>query len=292
MPHSEHNSNLIEEALSALRNEEYARAVAIADQLAVDLPENAVVRAIRAQGLLYSDNPDGALTEARKAVDLDPMNAHNQVLLGYAAWRSERLTLAQSSFEAAVRFSDRDPFFLAEYAWFLANQRAPKTAEIAAQNAIDANATSSTAWAALGLSQFRMHRRTDAETSLRRALELNPNDIYAQSAMVALLDEQGQDAEAQALADMLSEHAGAEGLADSLREEAKERKIAAMLLARNIDIDAPAPEARHRYWIAILAIAILLGSVLYFLSPDRPLLALMSVLVPLLVIWVLNWISR
>ena len=111
--------------------------MAITDQLAVDLPNNPLVRAIRAQGLLYSDNPDAALAEARKAVELDPTNAHSQALLGYSAWRSERLTLAQSSFEAAVRFSDRDPFFLAEYSWFLANERAPKAAECAAQDAID-----------------------------------------------------------------------------------------------------------------------------------------------------------
>ncbi len=266
--------------------------MAIADQLAVDLPENPLVRAIRAQGLLYCDNPAAALAEAQSAVKLDPANAHAQILLGYSAWRSERLTLAQAAFEAAVRFSDRDPFFLSEYAWFLANERAPKMAESAAQNAAEADAASSTAWAALGLAQFRMHRQSDAEVSLRRALTLNPHDIYAQSAMVALLKEQGHDAEAQALAALLSEHAGAEDLADSLREEARERKLAAILLERNIDIEAPAPEVQRRYWPAILAAAVVLGVILYFLSPDRPLLALLSVLVPLMLILLLGWIWK
>ncbi|MCC6126374.1 MAG: tetratricopeptide repeat protein [Pirellulales bacterium] len=284
--------NLIEQALAALRNEEYARAVAIADQLAVDLPENPLVRSIRAQGLLYGDNPESALDEARKAVDLDPINAHSQILLAYAAWRCERPTLAQSAFEAAVRFSDREPFFLAEYAWFLANRRTPKAAENAARNALEANESSSTAWAALGLAQFRMHRQAEAETSLRRALALNPEDIYAQSAMVALLNEQGQGERAQELAGALAEHTGAEDLADSLREEAKRRKLAAMLLERNIDLEAPPPETIKRYWPAILSAAVFLGAVLYFLSPDRPLLALMSVLVPLLMIWLLGWIWR
>jgi Tfp pilus assembly protein PilF len=292
MSHARRIPDLIEEAIAALRGEQYARAVAIADQLAVDLPENPLVRAIRAQGLLYSDNPDAALAEARKAVDLDPANAHAQILLGYSAWRCERLTLAQAAFESAVRFSDRDPFFLAEYAWFLANERAPKAAESAAQDAVAANDSSSTAWAAMGLAQFRMHRRSEAEASLRRALKLNPNDIYAQSAMVALLKEQGQDDQAQALAGLLAEHAGAEDLAESLRDEAKERKLAAMLLERNIDIGAPAPEARRRHWPAILAAAAVVGTVLYFLSPDRPLLVLMSVLVPIMLILVLEWIWR
>jgi Tfp pilus assembly protein PilF len=285
MSHPQRIPSLIEEALAALRNEEYARAVAIADQLAVDMPENPLVRAIRAQGLLYSDDPEAALAEARKAVELNPANAHCQALLGYSAWRSERLTLAQSAFEAAVRYSDRDPFFLAEYAWFLANQRAPKTAENTAQNAIEANAESSTAWAALGLAQFRMHRRTEAEASLRRALALNPNDIYAQSAMVALLNEQGQNAQAQALAGLLTEHAGAEDLADSLREEAKERKLTAMLLERNIDIDAPAAEDHRLFWIAIIAAAVSMGAVLFYLDPHRPLPAILFVLVPPLLIW-------
>ena len=60
MSHPQRIPNLIEEALAALRCEEYTRAVAITDQLAVDLPNNPLVRAIRAQGLLYSDNPDAA----------------------------------------------------------------------------------------------------------------------------------------------------------------------------------------------------------------------------------------
>jgi Tfp pilus assembly protein PilF len=282
----------IEQALAALRGEEYVRAVAIADQLAVDLPENALVRAIRAQGLLYGDNPESALAEARKAVDLDPRNAHSQILLAYAAWRCERPTLAQSAFEAAVRFSGGEGFFLAEYAWFLANRRAPKAAESAARSALEANEASSTAWAALGLAMFRMRRRAEAESSLRRALELNPEDIYAQSAMVAVLKEQGQGERALELAGALAEHSGAEDLADAMREETQRRKLAAKLLERNIDIEAPPPETTKRYWPAILAAAAAVGAVLFFLSPDRPLLAAMSVLVPLMIIGLLWWIWR
>ena len=276
---------MIEEALSALRSEEYARAVAIADQLAVDQPENPLVRAIRAEGLLHSDDPAAALAEAQKAMELDPQSAHCQALLGYAAWRSERLTTAQAAFEAAVQLSDEDAFFQAEYAWFLANRRAPKTAETAAQKAIGANESSSTAWAALGLAQFRMHRRTDAEISLRRALELNPNDIYAQSAMVALLEEQGKCAEAQALAGLVSEHAGAEDLADSLREEAKRRKLAAMLLERKIEIDAPLAVDSRLFWIAVIAAGVFFGAALYCLNPHHPLPAILFAIVPPFLIW-------
>ena len=67
---------------------------------------------------------------------------------------------------------------------------------------------SSIAWAALGLAEYRLHRRREAEADLRRALKLDPNDIYAQSAMVVLLQEQRQDDRAEALADLLAENPG------------------------------------------------------------------------------------
>jgi Tfp pilus assembly protein PilF len=285
-------TDLIEQALAALRSGKYARAVAIADQLAVDMPEDPLVRSIRAQGLLHSNDPEAALAEAHKAVELDPTNAHTLALLGYAAWRAERPTLAQASFEAAIKYSGGDSFFLTEYAWFLANNRPPKAAETAARNAIEANDASSTAWAALGLAQFRMHRQADAETSLRRALSLNPNDIYAQSAMVALLQEQGKEVEAQALAGLLTDHVGAEDLATSLREESQERKIAAMLVERNIDLNTPVADSHLRHWLAMIAAAAIVGGFLYYLSPDRPWLVIIATLMPLALIGLILWIWR
>jgi Tfp pilus assembly protein PilF len=284
------NSDLIEKAMAALRGEQYAKAVAIADQLAVDMPENALVRAIRAQGLLYSNDPEGALADAKKAVELEPSNAHSRLLLGYSAWRTERLTLAQESFEAAIRLSERGVFFLAEYAWFLANQRTPKMGETAARDALEADAESSIAWAALGLAQLRMHRLADAEKSLRRALELNPNDIYAQSAMIALLKEQGKNEQAQALVDRLAEHSGTEEFVDSLRDDAKNRKLAALLIERNIDFDPPPADNTVYFWVAVIAVCIGIGGVLYYLDPSRPMPALLFTLLPPLFVWVyLRW---
>jgi hypothetical protein len=103
--------------------------------------------------------------------------------------------------------------------------------------------------------------------------------------MAVLLEERGENAGAKALADSLAEHAGAGELAESLRAEAKRRELSAMLLERNIDPDATADEKHYRYWIAILAFTVLLGAVLYYFSPDRPLLPILSVLVPLMLIW-------
>ena len=56
---------------------------------------------------------------------------------------------------------------------------------------------------ALGLAQFRLHRRQEAEVSLTRALQLDPNDPYAQSVMAMLLQDQRQDSKAVALAVLL-----------------------------------------------------------------------------------------
>ena len=116
-------------------------------------------------------------------------------------------------------------------------ERGPKPAEQAAQEAVEADAESSTAWAALGLAQFRLHRREEAEASLRRALQLNPNDIYAQSAMVALLQDRHDDGKAEALAGLLGEHAGTEDLVAAVRDNAKQRRIARMLVERKVDLD-------------------------------------------------------
>ena len=85
---------------------------------------------------------------------------------------------------------------------------------------------------------------TEAEASLRRALELNPNDIYAQSAMVTLLQDRRQDSKAEALVGLLEEHAGTEELVAAVRDEAKRRQIGRMLVERKVDVDAPPSEPR------------------------------------------------
>ena len=240
---------LSDEALEALQRGDYVRALAVADQLIAAAPESPAARALRAQALLGTDAGEEAVSEARRAVELDPQDAYTQRLLGLAAWRDERLTLAQGSFEQAVELSGRKPELLAEYAWFMASERGPRLAEEAAREAVDADANSSTAWAALGLAQFRLRRRQQAEASLRRALKLDPNDMYAQSAMVVLLQDQRQDTKAQALAHLLEDSPGTEEFVASVRAEAKQRQIARMLLERNAVREAVFAEPPRRGWL-------------------------------------------
>ena len=180
---------LIDQAIAALHGGDFVRVVGIGDQLAAAAPESAVIHSIRAQALLGADAPDESFQEAHRAVALLPEDEHAHLLLAYASWRTQRLTLAQDSFEKAIELSGHRPSSLSDYAWFMASERGPRPGELAAKAAVEADANSSTAWAALGLAQFRLHRRREAEASLRRALQLNPNDIYAQSAMVALLQD-------------------------------------------------------------------------------------------------------
>ncbi|NLF07198.1 MAG: tetratricopeptide repeat protein, partial [Pirellulaceae bacterium] len=156
---------------------------------------------------------------------------------------------------------------LAEYAWFMATERGPKLGEDAAREAVDADPQSATAWAALGLAQFRLHRREDAAKSLAEALRLNPNDIYAQSAMISLLQDQHQDGKAEALARLLEEHAGTEEMVAAVRREAKQRRVSQMLVERKADPSGAVSEPRSYYWIGILGGVALIALLLYIIDP-------------------------
>jgi Tfp pilus assembly protein PilF len=262
--------DLIDRALAALREDDYVRALALGDQLVAARPERAVARAIRAQALLGADAPEESFQEAQRAVELSPDDEHAHLLWALAAWRTGRLAIAQESFCRAIKLSGRRSRMLSEYAWFMANERGPKLAERAARDAVETDAGSSTAWAAWGLAQFRLHRRAEAEASLRRALELNPNDIYAQSAMVSLLQDRRDDGKAEALVGLLQEYAGTEELVASVRDDAKQRQIARMLVERKVDLDQLVSEPRHFGWIWVAAGGAVLAMLPYLLDPWAP----------------------
>ena len=280
--------SLIEEASESLRCGEDVRALAIADQLAAAVPDHPVVRAMRAQALLSSEDSEAALGEAQRAVELDGENPLAHLLLGLAAWRAAKHSLAQESLERAVRLSRRSPRYLAHYAWFMATERGPRLAEQAAREAVDADAQSSTAWAALGLAQYRLHQRQQSETSLRRALELNPNDIYAQAAMASLLQEQRKDAKALALADLLADSPGAEDFVASVREEAKKRRLAKMLVERNALPQPPEHHSRGRYWIWVMAITVMCVALCLLLQPGTIGTVVLCVILPVVFMWYLR----
>jgi Tfp pilus assembly protein PilF len=276
---------MIDEATAALQVGDFVRALAVADQLAAEWPENSRGRAIRARALLASGNGEEAFQEARLAVELAPADAPSQAVLAHAAWQTQRLSLAQTSFEKAVHLSERNATFLQEFAWFMASERGPRLAEKIVRQALAADERSATAWAALGLCQFRAHQRSEAETSLRRALELNPRDVYARSVMAALLQERGKNRKAEALADMLEDHPGTEEFVESVRQEAKTREIAGKLLERRIEFVDRLPAKRSYFWLGTAATAAGIALILYLGHPENPGLILLCVLVPLLLIY-------
>ena len=281
--------DLIDQAFTALNGGDYVRALALGDQIVAARPRRAVAHAIRAQALLRADSPGESLKEARRAADLAPDDEHAHRLLAMAAWRSERLALAQESYERAIKLSGRRPEILSDYAWFMVNQRGPKLAEAAAREAVEADAQSSTAWAALGLAQFRLRCRTEAEESLRRALTLNPNDIYAQSAMIAVLQDRRDDRGAEALAHLLQEHAGTEEFVASIRDEARERRIARMLMERKIDLDEVVSEPKSYGWVWLLGGGTLLAMISFFLDPWAP--AVVVAVTLLLLVVLRGWLD-
>jgi Tfp pilus assembly protein PilF len=280
--------DLTRQAREALEDGNAVRAVAITEQLATVVPDEPAVRILRAEALVKTDAGEEALAEARQAAELNPDNHHAHTLLGLAAWRTGRLALAQQSLERAIELSGRAAGRMADYAWFMASERGPRLAEQAANEAVHANHKSSTAWAALGLAQFRLHRRRAAEASLKRALQLDPNDPYAQSAMATLLHDRRDDASAVALADLLSDTPGTEELVESIRDEARKRQIHKTLVERGA-VRQPGhyAESPRLFWVwpalTILIIAVIVS--LVALYPDLAPVIILLGLGPLVFLW-------
>jgi Tfp pilus assembly protein PilF len=280
--------DLCDDAFAALAGGDYVRALAVADQLAAEKPEDAVIRTVRAQALLGADAGEDAVEEARKAVRIDPSSDYAHRLLGMSAWRAGRLTLAQESFERAVELSGRRPVLLAEYAWFMANQRGPRLAERAAKEAVDADPESSTAWAALGLAQHKLHQRHEAEASLSRALQLNPNDLYAQGAMATLLQDMRRDPQAEALAELVKETPGTEDLVEEIHREAKRRQVARMLVERQAMPETPDRTYNRRLGLWLLTAATMIGGLLVLMQPKTPLEWTGCIVFPLVFLFLLR----
>jgi len=288
---------LFAQASDAMADGDFVRAVAIADQLTAELPDDAAAWLLRAESLLASGAEDETLEAARRAVELgaveldaEPGRAHR--ILGLAAWRCERLSLAQQSLQRALELSGRNPELLAEFAWFMASERGPRLAEETAREAVEANETSSTAWAALGLVEFRLHRREQAEESLRRALALNPSDVYAQSAMAALLQDQGKDTEAEQFAARMAGTPGTEQLVESIREEARQRKLERLLIQREIVPDPTVGLWPRRLAIWLVLVSSLIAGIYLILNPHGPGIVIILFIFPLLLLWCLRQLFR
>ncbi len=234
--------HLLDQARLALEGGHFARALEITDRLGNSAFRSAEACAIRAIALLQLDRNEAALEASRRWTELQPTSANAWTQLASAAWSAGRLYLAQQAFERAIALAPGDAELLAEFAWFMASARGPRLAEQAARQAVEANQESSTAWAALGMAQWRLHRRSQARESLGRALKLDPNSTRAQSTMMLLLEDQRDDRNALALARLLEDTPGAEQLIDAVRRAAK-RRLVTRKLAERIEQQPPARQS-------------------------------------------------
>ena len=246
---------LMEQARDALDRGDHVRALATTDQLVALAPDDPAACALRARVLLYADAGEEALNESHRAAELAPEDDRVHLIMGLAAWRCERLTLAQQSLERAIKLSGGNPGMLVDYAWFMAVERGPRLAEDAALAAVASNETSSTAWAVMGLVQFRLHKRDEAKKSLNRALKLDPTDPYAQSVMIAFLHDRSEDSKAEALLDLLEDTPGTADVVEKIRRDVKSRRIAKLLV--ECGADRLEPRNHRRYvdygWLAVTA---------------------------------------
>ena len=279
---------LFDQALAALEEGDYVRALAIADQLVAVQDDDALVRNLRAQALLNMQSAAEALEEAHQAVRLEPEDPQARVILAMAAWELGRLTLAQQAMEQGVRLSGDDPELLARYAWFLACERGPKLAAAASEKAIRADERSAMAWAALGLVQMRQHQLALARQSLRRALENDPNDVHAQSVMLTLLKQQGNSTQAEALVDLMTKTPDTEELIREVHEESRRRRLEQVLLERDAireSLLSDTPERRRVWWPAVITLLIPVIALILMPHPWIP-AAVLCILIPMgLLLW-------
>ena len=188
-----YTDQLVDDALVAMDRGGCVRALAILDQVAAEMPDDAAVHWLRAKALIDLDRSEESLSEAKLAAQLDPGSPDAHFLLGCSAWQIGQYSLAEHSFLTAVRLAERDADIQAGYAGFLADQRDPHQAESVARRAIELDPDSSTGWAALAVAQSRLGRHDDAITSCRKSVQCDPEDLEAK-ALLELLPKQSTSA--------------------------------------------------------------------------------------------------
>jgi tetratricopeptide (TPR) repeat protein len=211
---------------------------------------------------------------------------------------------------AAVELSGEEPRVVADFAFFLAAARGPRLAEAAANEAVCADHQCAAAWAARGLAQFRLRRRRAAEASLQRALELDPNDPYAQAVMLALLYDRRDHDRAAALARLLRDSrgterflavrlfllgcgfpdvSGTEEFVEAIQNEARKRQVGKELIERGA-LREPTyyADSRWLFWLCLLlSFAIVAGlAALIAIRPDLAPVIVLFGIIPLFLLWI------
>jgi tetratricopeptide (TPR) repeat protein len=167
----------------------------------------------------------------------------------------------------------------------MAVERGARLAEDACLEAVAANETSSTAWAALGLVQSRLHEREQAEKSINRALELDPTDPYAQSVMIGFLHDHNQDSKALPLLELLEETPGTLDLVEKIRREILSRRMAQLLVERGLDRLQPGNPRRIVDWAWLAVVVALVVGICAVVRPTSLVGVFICVVMPLTIYW-------
>jgi len=258
--------DLPEQARGALAAGDLKRGLALTDQCVAAEPDNPIFRYWRANALLGLGNAREALKEAREALRTGPDLYEAYWILAEAARDLGHFGQAQQAFRRALELSGQDPDILVAYAVFMACERGPRPAEDAALEAIQAAPESPDAWAALGLTQFRLHRFTEAEFSLQRALQIDPDNVLAKMNMAVLLRATGQHAQAGAMLRLLEDDEKSSPFLEAMRQADREKRTMARVYERQEVQDAAfggAPRrggwggcARPMAWACLIAGAV------------------------------------
>src|SRR5690242_20098714 len=166
-------------------------------------PTGTVEDALRLAGQLLRDNPALAAEQAREILKAAPRNADAHRLLGAALRRTGEDEAAGQAELDAISASIHDPALMRAAEALLDNDL--PTAERILRPHLHARPTDVAAIRMMAELAARVGRLPDAETLLRRALELAPGFAPARANLATVLYKQNRPAEAIAALDTLQE---------------------------------------------------------------------------------------
>lgn len=152
-------------------------AIALANTILGEEPENAAARNLMGLALYKSGDVEGSVEQYRRALETDPKYAEAHFNLGNAYERMGRLQEAETSFASAVRLQKK--FVLAHYnlghVYFRTDR--PDQAVTELRRAIEHDETFFPAYILLGQIQYGSGDFAGAIPNLTRAIELVPSSV-------------------------------------------------------------------------------------------------------------------
>lgn len=252
---------LASQAAEALRQGRIDEGLEVTRRLVLAQPANPVYRCWRVHVLIAQRKFRQAMAEARTAVELGPGMYQTHLAMACVATAMGRNNAAQDAFEKALAISDNDPYLLSEYAHFMAGRRAPKVAEKAARRVLQTDPNSADGHAALGLALFRQNRYDEAETQLRKALDIDPRCTRGQTYLAALMRRTGRQSQEKDLSRVLQDNLYEGDFSQMIVDRDRQREVIAVLYDHPVveEADAPAAPPRPKLgagrWILSAALA-------------------------------------